>query len=561
MPVLHPKYGSVEINVWMPLHIPEAQNHFGNGFVDGLERSTIGIKNYRGMLTGKKHDPLVIQSTVDGGITWQEKKSVGGLYQLEGRRVKTTHVMLATAFPSIKALATVDHLNNDWHDDRIDNLAWDTRQHNAAKGAEVVRRERTGKPVAAISKDGTRCEYISICSAARHVVSMPGVSTEDATTVEAKITRSVGNNSTAYGSRWEYIQFSSIESEEWETVDMSINNDRFASITVSNKGRVIDSNGIISCGHLIRDKVYRSFGTYAVAQDGTKTKCTIYVHRAVYTAFVGPIPPGKKVFSGKAADKSQRNWVEDLCIGDGDERDIIEEPIPPSSSSVSQVDTSIGRDYIKFASRVYNKKGDFGEVLKVDNHRAFFLKKECENVLTCILFDASAKEHLLGATAPCMANKYFTVGRDKVPQAKYVWVNINGNVLPEGHFVGNLNGIKGDVRLCNLVVVPGNGKEQKSPKYVRLPDDVAALLDVEFLPRNITLYDDTRDGRKLSLLLGGEKTNGKLSRCILEDMKHRLSEWYKENEPNCDYHKKHNQYIERLKEYYAFCASGAVTPP
>ena len=95
----------------------------------------------------------------------------------------------------------------------------------------------------------------------------------------------------------------------------------FANGFVSNKGRWKTAKGSISIGYAGQYKRKQSFNRYrriSIVVQGRRKQ--VYMHRAVWEAFKGHVPPGKVILHDdekKTRDEGgyERNWLEDLRIG------------------------------------------------------------------------------------------------------------------------------------------------------------------------------------------------------------------------------------------------------
>ena len=95
----------------------------------------------------------------------------------------------------------------------------------------------------------------------------------------------------------------------------------FANGFISNKGRWKTARGNISLGYVNQYKRSKSFCRYRRISTvvGRKRK-QVNVHKAVWEAFKGPVPPGMLILHDdtkctRDSEGYERNWLEDLSVG------------------------------------------------------------------------------------------------------------------------------------------------------------------------------------------------------------------------------------------------------
>ena len=192
----------------------------------------------------------------------------------EGKKSVQVHVLVATTFipkPENYELGgyTVDHINRDRSDNRVENLRWATgREQNLNSGPG-----RGGKGKITIQYDGNMKkikEWPSASAAERALDLIPN-------SVSATCR---GSQKTAGGWIWRYKSAQTIEGEEW-LYDEEFN------LHVSNKGRIKTPKGTIMKGYKVN-----TTGHYCIPSFRIGDKNRTYVHILVAKLFI-PNPKNK----------------------------------------------------------------------------------------------------------------------------------------------------------------------------------------------------------------------------------------------------------------------------
>jgi len=233
--------------------------------------------------------------------------------------VSSTHIMLATAFPNLdprKACnlasdskrVTVDHINDDPADSRIHNLEWMSRSDNARKGqikATKSAHENGGKRGKAVLMCGggyPECKFHSVSATAHFVMRARHLRyTANHDTTSGKIGEVCrGLRASAFGFTFNWVD-TSIHEEVWA---------EYMGYRVSDHGRIMGKYGGIA-----RQTPSRTGQKYSSVFVNGKRE---FVHRLVWLAFGGEIPPNMEILHDDTVplvDNLYRNWLCDLRLG------------------------------------------------------------------------------------------------------------------------------------------------------------------------------------------------------------------------------------------------------
>jgi hypothetical protein len=289
--MLHAVYGKeVKVGVWVPL-----RGHAATSLVSEL------VPGYEICFSDDAKQPCAVRRCGSKHTLSIE----GGQVSVKGTRYSLTHVMLASAFPEVQPLETVDHIDNEYRNNHVTNLQWMTRRDNSAKAPEAVTKDRVGKPVEAYTLDGDLFfVFPSISRAAQWLHKF--LNTKEYDSIHSNIREvCLGKRNKAGPLAWK-LRNQSIDDEEWRPVPEYMK-------WVSNKGRVMDVYGTITTGApLCRDnRPYMGVGVTGGRHE--------LVHRLVWRAFYGPIPEDMQVHVSHDAPRTPegryRNWLEDLKLG------------------------------------------------------------------------------------------------------------------------------------------------------------------------------------------------------------------------------------------------------
>lgn len=92
----------------------------------------------------------------------------------------------------------------------------------------------------------------------------------------------------------------------------------------------------------------------------------------------------------------------------------------------------------------------------------------------------------LGAIPPNLVDQ-------KVQVAQFVVEVLLGRSVPEGHVVVPINHVRADVRVANLAIAEGEGKNFKTPMSTRWPEELVQAMG-EVIPRGLHVSADVRGG-------------------------------------------------------------------
>ena len=313
---IHPEYGVVEFNIWKPL--------YAHRTCKKTKKSEIVIRpNYEIIFIDNKESPFIIRNKK----TKYYIKCVNERYKLAHNKVNIsyhqTHIALASAFPTIPPLYTIDHINEDHTDNRITNLMWMKQSENSRKGQKksVKNSNENGgrkckyvimkKPDLNDKKNRDKSITIGLFRSIDKCVSfiINNIIQKDAKpkikTVSAKIHRAIEiPEYTAYNYYYDAFEIQ-IENEEWKQ------HPKYPVYQISTHGRFKNSYGIIAPQIKSRNGAkYKQVSINSSKQ---------YIHKLVWETWYGEIPEGMDIMhddeAPKCKDGSYRNWLCDLSIG------------------------------------------------------------------------------------------------------------------------------------------------------------------------------------------------------------------------------------------------------
>jgi hypothetical protein len=234
-----------------------------------------------------------------------------------------THLAVASAFPDVPPLETIDHIDNDPSNNTITNLVWLDRSCNSRKGQikSVENAKKNGGKNGRFilmkqppqDNKNNRKESITIGlfknmdKCAQFIIDKIIQKNEkpQLKTVAAKISRAISiPEYKAYGFYFDDYEIK-IDNEEWKFHPI------YTKYAISTHGRCKNSHGIISYEYKSRNGAkYTSIHI---------EKSHKYIHRLVWETFIGEIPEGLDIMHDDTAplyeDGSYRNWLIDLSLG------------------------------------------------------------------------------------------------------------------------------------------------------------------------------------------------------------------------------------------------------
>ena len=314
--VQHPTYGDVALNTWLPVFahrtVKATQTH---EFTEMSLYEIMFLENKDpGFIIRNKHTKHVLECSYE-------------CFHLSNLGDTTTylgiHIALASAFPTIPPLETVDHINDDPTDNHILNLRWLSRSDNCRKGQlkAVAESKKNGgrngryifmkRPDPQYKTDRTKATTIGLfkntdkCAKfiIDHVIQKD--SKPQLKTVASKIRRAAQvPDYRAYGFYFEDCEIE-VEDEEWK------HHPQFKQYAFSTHGRARNTHG-----HIAQQLGMRNGARYKqVAIEGRYK----YIHRLIWETFVGEIPEGMDVMHDDKAptneDNTYRNWLCDFTLG------------------------------------------------------------------------------------------------------------------------------------------------------------------------------------------------------------------------------------------------------
>lgn len=212
-----------------------------------------------------------------------------GYLRISSMGDRSIHRLLAEHFiPNPNNYNTVNHINEDKLDNRIENLEWVTQKQNVNKFIENNKQTLKFKIVEMFTMNG---EYIksfnNVIEASRYV----------------GITRSAiskccnGNNKSAHG----YIFKFKEQQEHVVAQDKMREIKNYNNYLISNDGKIYNKTR----GRVLKH-CKNANGNYYVSLVADGKKRNFYIHRLVYEAYCGDIPSKKKVIHDDG-DKTNHN--------------------------------------------------------------------------------------------------------------------------------------------------------------------------------------------------------------------------------------------------------------
>jgi hypothetical protein len=276
-------------------------------------------------------NPCTIKTQSGEPVSCKNKRfTLGVTYSIQ-------HIMLASAFPDIPPLETVDHINGDPSNDHVNNLRWMTRSQNSADSWKGRRGIHTSVRqavdcLAAVPNGVTPDVVVWRCSSYGEAakVILPTVSKQtptpkDLETAANRISEaSRGVRASAYGWCWRQVPAEAVaEDEEWRPFTSGD-----VTVQVSNYGYVDNIHGV-TIGNKTRGMSSRKFSIKGN---------NVYVHRAVYEAFIRKLDPKEQVVhvhgTPKDTDGCYLNELRYLDVANNIKRVVRSSGIPdPAESS------------------------------------------------------------------------------------------------------------------------------------------------------------------------------------------------------------------------------------
>lgn len=158
----HPVYGPIEFGVWKPLYT-----------FNKIIREPVKSELYEICLLNNSENPCLIRNKLrNKSVKYHFHEGLDGYLTLNHAHTNTTylltHIMLASAFPSIPLLKTSDHIDDNPKNHCILNLQWLSLSDNSRKGQVLIAKPREKKETTIITdeewkplplNDRTRVDY------------------------------------------------------------------------------------------------------------------------------------------------------------------------------------------------------------------------------------------------------------------------------------------------------------------------------------------------------------------------------------------------------------------
>lgn len=439
------------------------------------------IDGYEIMLTDIPERACVVRSKRGKQLKQSPERIT---YNIKSKVYCTTHLMMASAFPDIEPNENVDHIDNNSTNSVITNLQWLSRSDNSKKATKAPQKERIGKSVYMVSPDDDTiiAEFETIVKAARYIRSMPtNVSKASEATMQTKIGECTKENSkrkTAYGYKWRLVEIPDLDDEVWKSIKLGA-----VEVQVSNRGRYINNNGIITKGgaNLRTNQKYRCVG-YCTESSTNKTN-SIYMHILVYRAFKGEIPEGMVVMHDDKApleDGLYRNWAEDLTVGTPSEnmRSAAQEKRNRLETGVKQVNLpSTSRPpppppptNLQFKVKPIYEYTDVIRddcVIRTKNGEKAVYDIQFYNDLSKFNWDPSdlrfRNDKKMQEKYPQLQQEPWS-NKSRILLKEFVYYILAGNPYKEGYCLVPVEYTPVDIRLSNIQMKPGIAKNYKPCK-------------------------------------------------------------------------------------------------
>ena len=326
MNTIHP-YGKINYECWLPVYAHRTCKKNNTSLIYPqsnyeilFREKDINLENNEWIpanppfLHRNKTTKDIILPTFESYKLWENGEAINYLQ---------THIAVASAFPDIPPLETIDHIDNDPTNNSITNLMWLDRSTNSRKGQikSVENINKNGgkngrfilmKQPPQDNKNNREASitiglFKNMDKCAQFIIDKIIQKDEkpQLKTVAAKISRAISiPQYKAYGFYFDDYEIK-IDNEEWKFHPI------YTKYAISTHGRCKNSHGIIS----YEDKCRNGQKYSRVSIEKTHK----YIHRLVWETFIGEIPEGLDIMHDDSAplyeDSSYRNWLIDLSLG------------------------------------------------------------------------------------------------------------------------------------------------------------------------------------------------------------------------------------------------------
>ena len=326
MNTIHP-YGKIKYECWLPVYAHRTckKNNISiicpqHNYEILFREKDINLENNEWI---PANPPFLLRNKTTQDIILPRFESYKLCENGEAINYLQTHIAVASAFPDIPPLETIDHIDNDPTNNTITNLMWLDRSTNSRKGqikSVETSKKNGGKNGRFIlmkqpPQDNKNNREASITiglfknmdKCAQFIIDkiIQKNDKPQLKTVAAKISRAISiPEYKAYGFYFNNYEIK-IDNEEWKYHPI------YTKYAISTHGRCKNSHGIISYE-------YKSRNGQKYTQVSIEKKYK-YIHRLVWETFIDEIPEGLDIMHDDSAplyeDGSYRNWLIDLSLG------------------------------------------------------------------------------------------------------------------------------------------------------------------------------------------------------------------------------------------------------
>ena len=326
MNTIHP-YGKINYECWLPVYAHRTCKKNNTSLIYPQSNYEILFREKDINLENNEwipaNPPFLLRNKTTKDIILPTFESYKLCENGEAINYLQTHIAVASAFPDIPPLETIDHIDNDPTNNTITNLMWLDRSTNSRKGQiksveninknggkngrfilmkqppQDNKNNREASITIGIFKNMDKCAQFIIDKIIQKD-EKPQLKT-----VAAKISRAISiPQYKAYGFYFDDYEIK-IDNEEWKFHPI------YTKYAISTHGRCKNSHGIIS----YEDKCRNGQKYSRVSIEKTHK----YIHRLVWETFIGEIPEGLDIMHDDSAplyeDGSYRNWLIDLSLG------------------------------------------------------------------------------------------------------------------------------------------------------------------------------------------------------------------------------------------------------
>jgi hypothetical protein len=326
MNTIHP-YGKINYECWLPVYAHRTCKKNNTSLIYPQSNYEILFREKDINLENNEwipaNPPFLLRNKTTKDIILPTFESYKLCENGEAINYLQTHIAVASAFPDIPPLETIDHIDNDPTNNTITNLMWLDRSTNSRKGQikSVENINKNGgkngrfilmKQPPQDNKNNREASitiglFKNMDKCAQFIIDKIIQKDEkpQLKTVAAKISRAISiPQYKAYGFYFDDYEIK-IDNEEWKFHPI------YTKYAISTHGRCKNSHGIIFYEHKCRNG--QKYSRVSIE------KTHKYIHRLVWETFIGEIPEGLDIMHDDTAplyeDGSYRNWLIDLSLG------------------------------------------------------------------------------------------------------------------------------------------------------------------------------------------------------------------------------------------------------